>query len=123
MPPAEPTVPVEVLLEAARQRIATSTLRQVAAEVGMEHSGLNKLLKQDQRPRPSTVRKLTEWYLKLAAAGELAVQQDVGNAALAVLVRHLPVHRRESAIRQIVELLQTVTAREGVPAPDWLQGE
>lgn len=119
MPPREPSVPIELLLEAARQRVAVTNLREAAAEIGMEHSGLHKLLK-GTKPQPSTVRKLTSWYLRRAASGELEVEPDVARVALAVLIQHLLPARRDAAQAQVVELLKRITASEGAPVPKWM---
>lgn len=120
MPPSDPVVPIELLLEAARQRIAETSLREAAAEIGMEHSGLNKLLARGHKPRPSTVRKLTTWYLKRAAAGELEIDVEVVQAALAILVKHLSPAAREGASNQLLRLLAEITAGDGAGMPQWL---
>lgn len=120
MPPSEPFAPVELLLEAARQRVAETTLRDTAAEIGMEHSGLNKLLK-GAKPRLSTIRKLTVWYVERVASGELEVTPEAVHAALAILTRHLPPLRRAAIQAQVVEQLKSITSAEGVPAPRWMK--
>jgi hypothetical protein len=121
MPSPDTAVPVELLLEAARQRVSQTSLRETAAEIGMEHSGLDKLLKRPQKPRPSTIRKLTEWYLRRAAAGELEVRPEVAQAALSVLVQHLPLARRSHALAHLTDVLHEITTQEKSQIPEWLK--
>jgi hypothetical protein len=121
MPSHSPAISVELLLEAARQRVAQTSLREAAAEIGMEHSGLDKLLKRDQQPRPSTIRKLTEWYLLHTAAGDLETRPQVAQAALDVLLQHLVPAKRAEVRNQLLALLRTASVEQGVATPTWLK--
>ena len=120
MPSASQSVPLEILLEAARARVAETNLRTAAAEIGMEHSGLSKLLKGNS-PHLSTVRKLTEWYLKRAAAGELEVKPEIAQAALAILVRHLPSTTRAETTQRIVAVVKNVGEGLKIEPPAWMK--
>jgi hypothetical protein len=119
MPPRDQIVPIEQLLAAARQRVLATSLRAVAAEIGMEHSGLNKLL-QGTTPRPSTIEKLTTWYLRHAGSGELDSPPELVEAALAILVQHLPPGRRVAATKAMRVQLRELTDAAGVRIPSWL---
>lgn len=120
MPSPEPVVPIEQLRAAAQERVAETTLRTAAAEIGMEHSGLNKLL-QGTRPRPSTVRKLTTWYLRRAAAGELDLPPEIAAAVTVLLVKHLPEREQVDTAEQILAVIRKQTVAAGLPLPDWLR--
>jgi hypothetical protein len=113
-------IPPAQLIEAARSRAAETNLRSTADEIGIEHSTLNKLLHGGRTPRSSTVQKLTEWYLKAAAAGQLGLSADVVEAALAIIVNHLPPERRENAIGELREHARELTARYRTALPAWL---
>lgn len=116
------SVPVEVLREAARQRVLNTSLRVAAAEIALSHRGLEGFIK-GARPHPQTIRKLTEWHLKRAAAGETSISAAVVREALAILVQHLPVQRRESVTNQVLGLLRTETESAGGPLPPWLESD
>lgn len=103
----ETGVPVEVLREAARERVTSSSLRIAAAEIGMSWKGL-ELFVGGTRPHPATVRKLTEWYLRRAALNEEEPTREMIAAAVAVIVRQLPLAYREGATKQLNELMQSM---------------
>lgn len=117
--PKRSVVPVEQLLDAAQRRVEETTLRFTAAEIGMEHSVLNKLLSQGRKPHTATVRKLTAWYLKRAAAGELEVSAEMARVALGALVQHFPSSAREEAASKVTDLIRELTASAGLPHPGW----
>jgi hypothetical protein len=119
MPSRELAISVEQLRAAAQQRVAETSLRVAAAEIGMEHSGLHKLL-QGTSPHPGTIRKLTEWYLKRAAAGETTITSELAHAALGLLVQHLPPDRRTRASDRLLTVLRDETRVESVSSPSWL---
>jgi hypothetical protein len=120
MPSSDPVVPVVQLLEAARQRVAETSLRTAAAEIGMEHTGLRWMLERGRRPRASTIRKLTEWYLKRAAAGELEISVGLVHAALAILGLHLPGRAREELEDEVVRLVRRAGDEAAVEQPAWI---
>ncbi len=115
----ESGVPVEMLREAARVRAEETSLRTAAAEIGMSHRGLEDFL-GGTRPHTSTAKKLTEWYLKRAAAGELDVLPEIAEAALAVLTRHLPPEGRANAKARILAALCAATDLSSSAPPRWL---
>jgi hypothetical protein len=112
-------VPVEVLREAVRQRVLDASLRVVAAEISVSHRGLEGFIK-GARPHPQTVRKLTEWHLKRAAAGETTVTPELAQAAVGVLLQHLPPGRREQAAGRLLTVLRGETQAASSPFPLWL---
>ncbi len=114
----ESGVPVETLREAARVRVEATSLRVAAGEIGMSHRGLEDFI-GGTNPHPSTAKKLSEWYLKRAAAGELDVSREVAQAALAILTRHLPPQRRSEAQERITDAVKAIGADEKIPSPPW----
>src|SRR5215218_9027712 len=82
-PPRWPSV--ETIRYAAKRAVARSSLRKVAAEMGMAVSWLNAFVDgKETALRTQTKRNLREWYVRVAA--ELAEQdRDTAAAALAVL--------------------------------------
>jgi hypothetical protein len=59
---------LEKIRELAGKRVSASSLRAVASEIGISFSGLRKLLAGGS-PHPSTVKKLTAWYVRSRKAG------------------------------------------------------
>jgi hypothetical protein len=116
----ESGVPVETLREAARIRVEETSLRVAASEIGMSHRGLEDFI-GGTKPHASTAKKLTEWYLKSAAAGEFNVSTEIAQAALAVLTRYLPPERRAQAQARVVGTLGELAVEVGVPLPTWFE--
>ena len=61
MPSGDRRVSLETLRAAARERVAGSSLRQVAREIGIQHDALARFLRGSQ-PYGRTVAKLQAWY-------------------------------------------------------------
>lgn len=114
-------VSVDVLRAAVAEAVGRSSLRSVAAAVGMTHGGLTKFL-EGSPPREATVRKLTVWYLREAAAGGIVSREAVA-AALSVLLAGIPERDRDAAARQVLATVRKVHADAGVRVPGELAGE
>jgi hypothetical protein len=122
MPSRDFGVPIEALRQAARERVEATSLRTAAAEIGMSFRGLEGFVK-GSFPHPATVRKLTDWYVKRVASEESAVSPDVAQAALSILIQHLPAAGRSEAEEQVVQLLNGLTTAKELPLPRWLSGK
>jgi hypothetical protein len=111
------TIPLEALREFARDESERSSLRQVAAEVGLGRSTLHKFIQQRTSPHPRVRRLLALWYLRerAAAADRAAVEAFAGAAEL--LVGAFPEASREDARRELVEFVERLYPRHGLPAP------
>ena len=112
MPARGSTTPVERLREAATRSVVATSLRQVAAEIGMSLTGLRKFL-DGPRPYSATVRKLERWYVthetrKVTAAAVIS--------AIEVLIQHLPPAKRPAAVLRI---LGAATGGRGSRRPLW----
>ncbi len=63
MPSREPAVPIDVLREAVRARVGSSSLRHTAAEIGMHHASIREFL-NGRVPYGRNLDKIAEWYRK-----------------------------------------------------------
>lgn len=74
-----PRFSVDALREAIRKRVAETSLREVAAEIGLpSYSALNRFLHGDTKsPHPRTRQRMAEWYYRRNAAQPGIQQQDV----------------------------------------------
>lgn len=122
MPSADrPGAPsLERLREAVAGRVDARSLRQVAREVGMSASGLQKFL-TGSRPYSATRRKLERWYVRESAeyGGDLGAGS--AHAALRVLVQDLPPRRRAVVIASILERIEAAFAEARAERPAWIE--
>ena len=112
---ATPRVPISVLRETARLRVQAKSLRKAAKEIGLSPTGLQGFL-DGSEPYAPTIQKLLEWYVQEEVRKAIQLSPETAEAALTLLVRHLPEPQRAAAIRH---LLQTLAAESG-PVPEWL---
>lgn len=119
MAEADARVPVEVLRHAARGYTGVVTLRTAADEIGLSFSGLRSFLR-GTTPRPSTVQKLTVWYLGSAAARGEAEPRDLARVAISVLLQPIPERFRADAEARLIRAMVVSCAEAKVPLPSWL---
>jgi hypothetical protein len=112
-------LPVSELREAVQQRVSVSSLRAVAAETGLSWKAIDNFL-AGSSPYRRNVQKLTEWYLRQAAAEDAVPSAETAAAALYVLVRHFPPAQRAEATAALVATLRNVGEAHGVILPAWL---
>ena len=110
-----PRVPITVLRETARLRVQAGSLRRTAREIGLSPTGLQGFL-DGSEPYAPTMQKLLEWYVQEETRRAIQLSPESADAALALLVRHIPEPRRARAVRHLLRTL----ASEGGPAPEWL---
>ena len=116
----EPAVPVERVREAALRAVAERGLRKVAREVGVSTTGFSHFLKGGE-PFPANTRKLTEWYVRDAAAHH-GLDDGTAAAALSLLVDGLPAEEAAAMRECLLAALRDGYGRSGAPLPGWLQG-
>lgn len=106
------------LREAARLRVAATSLRRTADEIGLSPTGLQGFLSGSE-PYAPTIQKLCEWYVREEAHKPIPLSPETAEAAISLLVRHLPEPHRVEAVRRILEIL----AQEGTGAipPEWIE--
>lgn len=114
-------IPLDVLRGAVAEAARRSSLRSVAADVGITHGGLRKFL-DGSPPREATVRKLTLWYVRDAAAARNVSREAVA-AALSLLLAGIPEEKRAAAEQKALAALRRIYADAGVPVPRELAGE
>lgn len=110
--------PVQFIVEAVRQRVAETSLRKTAAEVGMSPNGLRGVL-NGALPHKSNLKKLTKWLRNRDAVASLP--DEVAEAALAVLVSELPRDRRAHAEADLRGRLAEHFNKARVEGPGWLK--
>ena len=119
MPAKQTMVPVQVLREAVERQVEATSIRHVAAEIGMSPTTLYTFIREEsQEPYKKNHQKLLTWYVRFRR--EISgVDVHAAAASLELLTLHFPVRQRRNAQRQILELLEQLR-REGVPAPQWV---
>jgi transcriptional regulator with XRE-family HTH domain len=111
---------IEILREALRRRAEETTVRQVAAEVGMSHGGVHNLLSGGVAPYGKTLAKLRAWYVdqQLRGGGELTAM--TARYLVDKLLAAVPAPVRAAAQVETLDSLTAVYGRFGVPAPPWI---
>ena len=112
-------VSVSRLREAAQARVAASSRRAVAREIGVYVRGLEVFL-AGATPHPKTLEKLLRWYREQVE--ETEGPPVSGAEALRVLLRALPPGDRAGAAAEAAALLRSLYERAGVPLPPDLEG-
>jgi hypothetical protein len=115
-----PSVPT--LRYAARRAVARTSLRKVAAEMGMAVSWLNGFVDGKERTlRAKTMRQLREWYMRVG--GDLAeTDADTAASALHMLTGGiLADDPRQQLYDKLVDALSRAYGEQG-PLPEWIKG-
>jgi hypothetical protein len=115
-----PSVPLVAIRRALAEAVERTGLRPVARDVGVAHPSLLALL-EGSEPRASTVRKLVEWFLRYQAAGAGDADRETIQAALSLLLRHVPEERQADARRELLDALKRISEASGAPRPEWLR--
>lgn len=118
--PASAELDMDTIRQAARSAVEMSSLRSVARDTGMSPSGLARVL-EGGRIYPSTVRRLTEWYLRTMGTRGEHLKAGTVSEVLRLLTEHLPPEGREAATKDILRSLRSRTAQAGIPLPSWLR--
>jgi hypothetical protein len=113
------SAPLDRVREALEARKEAASLRQVAREVGMSPTGLQKVL-DGARPYSATRRKLERWYVRETAQYPGSFSAGSAFAALSVLVQDLPPGRRKDVLARLVSDLREGYAAAGPPIPSWV---
>jgi hypothetical protein len=93
-------------------------MRATARDVGIRPSGLQYFI-DGGKPHAGTLRKLEDWYLRTVDLEE-AFDGDIALVAVGVLVRGLPVHRRDDAVRRSLAFYRDLYLSLGTTPPHWL---
>jgi hypothetical protein len=114
-----PSVPA--IRYAARRAVARTSLRKVAAEMGMAVSWLNGFVDGKERTlRAKTMRQLREWYLR-SGAGLSKLDADTATSAIDVLTGGLLDDGARSQLHQtLVQAVADAYSSSG-NTPDWVK--
>jgi hypothetical protein len=111
-------VSVEALRAAAQERVAETSLRHVAREIGMSAPGLALFL-GGASPRSVTMDKMRTWHL--STAGAVGTTLETARTALHLLTSTLPPGRdRVTMARRTLTIVAQLHRRRGRPPPAWV---
>lgn len=113
MPPPDVVVSVAQLREAARLFAEEVGLRDAAAAIGLSFSGLRTFL-GGTSPHPRTLQKLRAWY----ALGNHP-ERERTQAALTLLLGHLPEDKRSIVIHELAQRVEHESKAARVDVPSW----
>lgn len=119
MPMRSGSIPTDRLREAINARLATTSLRGLARDVGMSPSGLQKFL-DGAAPYFPTQQKLERWFVRETAACRVDRSLESWLAALMLLVGDLPPARRGPAALELLDRLEAAYRSSPSPPPPWL---
>ncbi len=105
-----------LLRSAVLERVAETSLRNAAREIGMSPPGL-KLFLLGGSPRSKTLEKIRAWHL---AHGSEGPSVDAARGALRLLVCQLPTDERVPVGRLMLAVLAYLHRRRGSRRPRWL---
>ena len=106
------------LRDALSRAIATTSLRAVAAEVGLSPSGLRTFVARGH-PHPRTVYLATTWLIRHRNPG--ATDAATAKAGIAALIDHLSEQARKETASKISEVLGEASRRDGKSVPNWVR--
>jgi hypothetical protein len=106
--PSKPRLDVAHIRALAKSRVAESSLRAVADEIGMSKSGLDAFT-QGRDPYSKTRIKLAAWFMRQSRPGGGSLPREEVDAAIAVLEWYIsaPANNavRERRIREVASRL------------------
>ena len=111
---------VELLREALRRRVETTSVRQVAAEVQMSHGAIFNLVNGQAVPRGKTLMKLRAWYVEQSASGGMGLTVEAARFLVDQIFGSVPAYLRPAAAVELLVKLEEVYQLVGVPIPSWL---
>lgn len=113
-------VPLDVLRDFVRSQAELSSIRQVAAEVGLGRTTLHSFINGETNPHPRVRRLLALWYLqKLEQAPDMDVARPYVSA-MDILLSDVPEDKRREARQSLLELLSQTHEAAGAE-PRWLE--
>lgn len=116
----EPSESLEALRAMVQRYTYATSLRHVAALVGMSPEGVRKFL-DGSIPAPRTWRKLVT-LSRMEAVQEDRMADAPARVALSYAVAHLPAAERYAAVEELRAVVARRSRAAGVPVPAWVQG-
>lgn len=91
-------ISVDALRDSVRRAVDSTSLREVADQVGMSHSGLRTFI-EGRRPQAATLGLVARWFYSRAGRSP-AVRREDFNAAIAVIDAYLNDHSKPARVRE-----------------------
>jgi hypothetical protein len=112
---------IEFLREALRRRVEQTSVRHVAAEVGMSHGGVyNLVMGRGSAPYGKTLAKLRNWYLRGWARGGGELTLTAARYLIEEMLGTIPRRIRARAGLELMSTLKELYRRHGAPTPAWV---
>ncbi len=120
-PPPDPELPsMTRVRDELTLRVEGTSLRNVAREVGMSPSGLDRFL-DGSVPYAMSRRKLFSWWIRHAAEEAPALKADAAARALEALVSTAPEGSRSAAAGKLLDHLEHTYGARGSTPPPWIR--
>lgn len=113
-------VSIDRIRREAQLAVEASSLRSVAAEVGLTPMGLRGFVRGESAPQPRTVRKLTFWYARRMGALE-PQGEEAARASIVRLAALYPPADRARVELLFLQLMEEQFRESGMAPPAWLQ--
>lgn len=114
-------IPLQVLRDFVRTRAEATSLRQVAAEMGLGRTTLHSFVNDETKPHPRVRRIIALWYLDwLQMAPDMDLVRPYA-AALDVLIQGMPERQRRGAVEIVLDGLESGFASDGESPPRWVE--
>jgi hypothetical protein len=113
--PVSESMLVPVAREMARLRVAETSLREVAGEIGMSPSGLRKFL-DGSDPYGKTLGKLRAWVPRVRGLGDTS--PEVAENTIVALLRGLDDPHGGAA--ELIDFIADLHLRQNVDVPKWI---
>ena len=116
------TVPVEAIRRFAQDETELTSIRHVAAEVGLGRTTLHKFVAGETMPHPRVRRLLALWYL--GRHGQTAAEDEAVKpyaSALEILLAGVPDDSRARATEDVLDVLERGYGATGGEPPAWLE--
>jgi AcrR family transcriptional regulator len=101
-------------------RLAETSLRDLADEVGVAKSSIDKFVKGESLPQKNWP-KLRFWFLRDRRTRKASLQEPADMALLVLeTLRNVPAARRREAIVRTLEHFEALHRETRAPRPEWL---
>jgi hypothetical protein len=114
------SIPVEELRRFTQDQAELTSIRQVAAEVGVGRTTLHKFAAGETTPHPRVRRLLGLWYLRRTREARQEASAAPYAAAMEILLSSLPAEARQAAATELLSLVEARYAASGAERPPWL---
>jgi hypothetical protein len=115
-------VPVETMRRFAQDQTELTSIRHVAAEIGLGRTTLHKFVSGETMPHPRVRRLLALWYLRRhghTPSGDDEALRPYASA-LQILLGGVPDETRARATDEVLDVLERGYAASGGERPAWL---